>query len=164
MKRRELTSAPIVKDCRERGEDFVHGPEEVYGPEELLRLLRSAEVGFAQAILTTFALTGACHGEGLGFMWRDMDFEQKEIAIRRNWSGRYRDGEPVFWTPKSRHSIRKVRIPDELCLALKKWKLQCPPSKWNLMFQRQTAGHRIERQRAGVRRGDKKSKREGHRE
>ena len=97
-------------------------------------------------------------------MWRDMDFEQKEIAIRRNWSGRYRDGEPVFWTPKSRHSIRKVRIPDELCLALKKWKLQCPPSKWNLMFQRQTAGHRIERQRAGVRRGDKKSKREGHRE
>jgi integrase len=110
------------------------GPEEVYGPEELLRLLRSAEVGFAQAILTTFALTGACHGEGLGFMWRDMDFEQKEIAIRRNWSGRYRDGEPVFWTPKSRHSIRKVRIPDELCLALKKWKLQCPPSKWDLMF------------------------------
>jgi integrase len=23
---------------------------------------------------------------------------------------------------------------DELCLALKKWKLQCPPSKWDLIF------------------------------
>jgi integrase len=67
-------------------------------------------------------------------MWREMDFEQKEITIRRNWSGHYLDGEPVFWTPKSKHSIREVRIPDELCLALKKWKLQCPPRKWNLMF------------------------------
>src|SRR5215468_1130528 len=109
-------------------------PEEVYGPDQLLRLIQSAERGFAQAILTTFALTGARHGEGLALMWRDMDFEQKEITIRRNWSGHYRDGEPVFWTPKSKHSIRKVRIPDELCLALKKWKLQCRPSKWDLVF------------------------------
>ena len=109
-------------------------PEEVYGPDQLLRVMQSAEHGFAEAILTTFALTGARHGEGLALMWRDVNFEQKEITIRRNWLGYYRDGEPVFWTPKSKHSIRKVRIPDELCLALKKWKLQCPPSKWDLVF------------------------------
>ena len=60
----------------------------------------------------------------------------KVLTVRRNWSGRYRDGEPVFSTPKSKHSIRKVRVPDELCLALKKWKLQCPPSKWDLVFPR----------------------------
>jgi len=109
-------------------------PEEVYGPDQLLRVMQSAEHGFAEAILTTFALTGARHGEGLALMWRDVNFEQKEITIRRNWLGYYRDGEPVFWTPKSKHSIRKVRIPDELCLALKKWKLQCRPSKWDLVF------------------------------
>ena len=109
-------------------------PEEVYGPDQLLRVMQSAEHGFAEAILTTFALTGARHGEGLALMWRDVNFEQKEITIRRNWLGYYRDGEPVFWTPKSKHSIRKVRIPDELCLALKKWKLQWPPSKWDLVF------------------------------
>jgi integrase len=109
-------------------------PEEVYGPDELLKLIESAEAGFDQAILTTFPLTGARHGEGLGLMWPDMDFEQRELRIRRSWSGRYRDGEPVFSIPKSKHSIRKIRVPDELCLALKKWKLQCPPSKWNLMF------------------------------
>src|SRR5262249_56695037 len=57
-----------------------------------------------------------------------------EVSIRRNWSGHYRDGEPVFWTPKSKHSIRKFSVPDELCLALKKWKLQCPVSKWDLIF------------------------------
>ena len=109
-------------------------PEEVYGPNQLLKLIQSAEPGFAQTILTTFPLTGIRHGEMLGLMWRDIDFEQSEITIRRNWSGRYRDGEPVFSTPKTKHSIRKIRIPGELCLTLKKWKLQCPPSKWDLVF------------------------------
>ena len=113
-------------------------PEEIYSPDQLLKLIQSAEPGFDQTILTTFALTMVRHGEGLGFMWRDADFDTKEINVRRSWSGRYRgdekNREPVFWVPKSKHSIRKVRIPDELCLALKKWKLQCPPSKWDLMF------------------------------
>jgi hypothetical protein len=54
--------------------------------------------------------------------------------LRQCVSGRYRDGEPVFSTPKTKHSIRKIRIPGELCLTLKKWKLQCPPSKWDLVF------------------------------
>ncbi len=109
-------------------------PEGVYGPDQLLKLIQSAEPGFAQAILTTFPLTGVRHGEMLALMWRDIDFDQREITIRRNWSGRYRDKEPVFSTPKTKHSIRKIRVPDELCLALKKWKLQCPPSKWDLVF------------------------------
>jgi len=107
-------------------------PDEVYNPEQLLKLIQSAEPGFDETILTMFALTGARHGEGLALMWHDTDFE--EIIIRRNWAGIYRESEPVFSTPKSKHSIRTVRIPDELSLALKKWKLQCPASKWDLMF------------------------------
>ena len=111
-------------------------PEEVYGPDQILKLIQSAKPGLAQTILTTFPLTGVRHGEGLALMWRDIDFDQNGITIRRNWSGRYRDGEPVFYTPKTKHSIRKIRIPGELSLALKKWKLQCPPSKWDLVFPR----------------------------
>ena len=115
-----------------------HGSEmtsaQVYGPDEILRLIESAKPGFAKTILTTFALTGLRHGEGLALMWRDIDFEKREITIRRNWSGRYRNGEPVFFTPKTRHAMRRFCVPDELCLALKKWKLQCPPSRWDLMF------------------------------
>ena len=109
-------------------------PEEVYGPDQILKLIQAGAPGFAQTILTTFSLTGVRHGEGLGLMWRDIDFEKSEITIRRNWSGFYRDGDPVFFTPKTKHSIRRLRIPAELCLALKKWKLQCPPSKWDLVF------------------------------
>jgi integrase len=111
-------------------------PEEVYGPDQILKLIQSAEPGFAQTILTTFPLTGVRHGEALALMWRDIDFDQNEITIRRNWSGLYRDGELVFSTPKTKHSFRKLRNPGELSLALKKWKLQCPPSKWDLVFPR----------------------------
>jgi integrase len=114
-------------------------PTEVYGPDQLFRLIESAEAAFDRTVLMTFALTMVRHSEGLGLMWRDVDFDQKEISIRRTWSGRYRDDEPVFWLPKTKHSVRRVRMSDELCLALKNWKLQCPSSKYDLLFP-QAAG------------------------
>ena len=107
-------------------------PEDVYSPDQLLRLFQAAEPGFDRTILTMFAMTGARHGEGLALMWRDQG--EDEILIRRNWADEYRDDEPVFWIPKSKHSIRRIPKPAELSLELKKWKLQCPPSKYDLMF------------------------------
>jgi integrase len=107
-------------------------PEDVYSPDQLLRLIQGAEPGFDRAILTVFATTGARHGEGLALMWRDQG--EHDIIIRRNWADEYRDGEPVFSIPKSKHSTRRVPKPAELSLELKKWKLQCPPSKYDLMF------------------------------
>ena len=109
-------------------------PDEIYSPDQLFRLLNAAAPGFNRTVLEFFAVTGARHGEGLALMWSDVDLTRGEITIRRNWSGTYRNGEPVFFTPKSKHSIRKIRIPDELVLVLKKWKLQCPPSKYDLVF------------------------------
>jgi len=109
-------------------------PEEIYGPHDLARIFDCAYEGFDRTILQVFGLTGERHGEGLGSMWPDVDFSNQEISVRRNWSGIYRADEPIFTTPKTKKSIRKIPIPDELCLALKKWKLKCPPSKWNLIF------------------------------
>jgi hypothetical protein len=93
-----------------------------------------AEIGFDKTVLQFATLTGERHGEILGSMWSDVDFDKKEISVRRNWSGIYREDEPIFTTPKTKHSFRVIPIPDELCLALKKWKLQCPTSKWDLVF------------------------------
>jgi integrase len=81
-----------------------------------------------------FALTGARHGEGLGLQWPDVDFDQQTVAIRRSWSGRYRNSKPIFHTPKTKGSRRVVPIPDELVHELKKWQLRCPTSKWDLVF------------------------------
>jgi integrase len=107
-------------------------PEEVYNPDELCRLFAAANAGFDRTILTVFAMTGARHGEALALMWRDQN--GGEIVIRRNWSDEYRGGEPVFWTPKTKNSIRRIPISNELSLELKKWKLQSPPSKYDLVF------------------------------
>jgi integrase len=107
-------------------------PEDIYSPGDLARLIQAAEPGFDRTILTVFAMTGARHGEGLALMWRDLG--QDEIVIRRNWSDEYRDDAPVFWTPKTKHSVRRIPVSAELSLELKKWKLQCPPSKYDLMF------------------------------
>jgi integrase len=122
----------------ESGETDIDGlevrPEEVYGAAQLHRLIAAAAPGFSRAALEFYACTGARHGEGLGLGWRDVDFERCEIVIRRNWSGIYRNGEPIFTTPKSKHSLRRIPIPAELALTLKKWKLQCPASQWDLVF------------------------------
>jgi integrase len=107
-------------------------PEDAYSPDQLLRLIQSAEPGFDRMILTVFAMTGARHGEGLALMCRDDG--QDDIIIRRNWSDEYRDEEPVFWIPNTKHSIRRIPKSAELSLELKKWRLQCPPSKYDLMF------------------------------
>ncbi len=87
--------------------------------DELKLLLGKAEAGFDKTILETLMFTGMRHGEGLAPMWSDINFDLKEIILRRNWAGNYRKGVPVFHNPKTESSIRKNRIPDQLVLSLK---------------------------------------------
>jgi|GEM_PF-1818003 len=127
-------------------DDLEVQPEDVYNPEQLARFLGSTVPGFDRTILTVYAMTGARHGERLALMWRDQG--QAEIIVRRDWSDEFRDGEPVFSTPKTKHSIRRIPSSAELSLELKKWKLQCPPSKYDLMFP-QADGRHITEKRSG---------------
>jgi len=57
-----------------------------------------------------------------------------KITIRRTWPDKWRDDEPVFYVPKSKHGVREIPIPGELMQALKRWKLTCPISKYDLVF------------------------------
>ena len=109
-------------------------PEQVYTPDELNRLIEAATPGLYQTIIMTIALTGIRHGEALGLQWGDIDLEVGKITIRRTWPNIYRDNEPVFYIPKSKNAVREIPIPPELISALKKWKLSCPVSKWDLVF------------------------------
>lgn len=118
-------------------EIFAVNEGEVYSPDELRDLLAGAKPGsFDEAYLTTVALTMLRRGEALALKWSDIDFESREIMIRRSWAGRFRDGKPVFWTPKTKHSIRKVPIADHLVGLLKRWKLANAPGTHDLVFAR----------------------------
>ena len=55
-------------------------PDQVYNPDQLFRLFEAADSGFDQTVLMTIALTMVRHGETLGLMWRDVDFDTKELT------------------------------------------------------------------------------------
>jgi len=112
-------------------------PEQVYNPDELRRLLTSAKPGLYRAILMTVALTGIRHGEALALQWGDIDFNAEKILVRRTWPDLYRNDEPVFYIPKTKSAVREVPIPSQLVTALKRWKLSCPVSKWELVFPKE---------------------------
>ncbi len=109
-------------------------PEEIYNAEELNRLIQSAEPGFNRTLIFTVAMTGMRHGEALGLQWGDIDLSAGKITVRRTWPDKWRGEEPIFYVPKSKNGVREIPIPDELVQALKRWKLACPISQWDLVF------------------------------
>ena len=109
-------------------------PEEIYNAEELNRLIQGAEPGFNRTLIFTVAMTGVRHGEALGLQWGDIDLAAGKITVRRTWPDKWRGEEPIFYVPKSKNGVREIPIPDELVQALKRWKLACPISQWDLVF------------------------------
>jgi integrase len=98
-------------------------------------LIQNAEPGFSRTLILTVALTGIRHGEALGLKWGDIDLVERKITIRRTWPDKWRNNEPVFYAPKSKNGVREIPdLPSELMTALKRWKLSCPISKWDLVF------------------------------
>lgn len=100
---------------------------EVLIPDEVERLLDTAGSQYRIAFLTDF-LTGMRAGELWGLQWGDIDWNSKQIHVRRTlWKGQ-------FQTPKSKSSIRKLDIPDMLVQELKRWKLACPVNEYEVVF------------------------------
>jgi integrase len=100
---------------------------EILEPAEFKKLLEHSGGLYRVAFLTAI-LTGIRAGELWGLQWCDMDWNSKQLYVHRSV---WKNG---FQTPKSKNSIRKIDLPDNLVLELKKWKLACPISEHDLMF------------------------------
>lgn len=100
---------------------------EILEPSEFQNLLENSGDLYRTAFLTAL-LTGVRAGELWGLQWGDMDWNSRQLYVRRSvWNN-------GFQTPKSKNSIRKIDLPDNLVYELKKWKLACPISEHDLMF------------------------------
>ncbi len=100
---------------------------EILSPVEVDRLLSNSNKAYMVAFLTAF-LTGMRAGELWGLQWGDIDWNSKQIFVRRSlWKGQ-------FQTPKSKYSIRKIDIPEQLIRELREWKLTCPINEYDLVF------------------------------
>jgi integrase len=133
-----------VLECEAQSRDANHPvrADEVLNLDEIRRLLGAADPSY-RTLFMAAALTGMRSGELLGLRWSDVELQEKRIYIRRSLSwARVRDAEnkppelaqPRFFEPKTATSRRTIPIAPELVAALKRWKLECPKGKDDLVF------------------------------
>jgi len=102
----------------------------ILSPQEVLLLIKHTVPKYRPLILTA-VLTGMRQSELLALQWDDIDWNAGQVYVRRMvYRGR-------FFEPKSRKSKRKVDMTPVLISVLKRWRLACPPSKYNLVFPTQ---------------------------
>lgn len=115
-----------VRDARPLDERAIDG--NILTPDEIRLVLDAADDNHYRLIIQTAIFTGMRQGEILGLQWGDIDWTSRQLHVRRAWK------EGSFTEPKTRNSIRRVDLPERLVLALKKWKLRCPMSEYDLVF------------------------------
>ena len=104
------------------------------------RLLEAARLGLDRTLFLTAFVTGAREGELLALRWAELELPKEgpgKMAIRRSLSWARLKGEdirPRYFAPKTKAGRRVIEIPNELVVALKHWKLQCPKSAEDLVF------------------------------
>ena len=124
----------------EDGTDRAVTPDTILSPEEIRLMLDATTSGLHRTLFTTAALTGARSGELFALRWADIEMPDARpayIYIRRTLSWARSQGEtnrPRYYPPKTRAGIRRIPISPDLVLALKSWKLACPPSPDDLVF------------------------------
>ena len=80
---------------------------------------------------TLFSLavfSGARQGELLALKWKDIDWKNNQIRIRRRFT------KGAFGLSKTENSFRQIDLKPQLMQKLKKRKLACPPNKRGLVF------------------------------
>jgi len=109
--------------------------EEVYSASEVCKLIDGSEPGRDRALHMTACLTGLRHGELNGLQWPCVDLKAERITVRRSLTEIPKaEGGPILEPPKTRAGYRAIKIPAELVSELRKWKLACTSSDWDLVF------------------------------
>lgn len=111
----------------------------VLSPNEVASLIDAAEparrnkdgklVGNNYRLVIKAAVfTGMRSGELRGLQWGDVDWNSRQIHIRRAWK------EGQFHQPKTQASIRRIDLPEVLVKDLREWSLACPKGEHDLIF------------------------------
>jgi integrase len=106
----------------------VDGKFRVLTPSEINAFLEAVEGRKFQVLLKLAVFSGARAGELYGLKWTDVDWFNNQIQIQRTFNT------GKWYKPKTKSSNRKIDLGPAMIAELKKWKLACPPNKFNLIF------------------------------
>lgn len=93
-----------------------------FTPEELREIFRQGEGFRYTPLFELMARTGLREGETLGLHWKDIDFEEKTITVRRTLSKV--DGKFLLGDTKNARSRRTLHVSDRVLQILKSWRLK----------------------------------------
>jgi integrase len=136
IKQNPAALAERVKISSDSETDSVVLPDEVYGVEELKKLINATAAGtMERSLLMVPALLGLRIGEVLGLQWSGVDLKANKLHVRTNLVNvGKKNGGRELRTPKSTSSRRTLDLPQELTHELRLWKLICPLSEAGLVF------------------------------
>jgi len=129
--RHNYISVNPVRDAerpRSKGKISDQGKINVLNPEQINAFLSKVTNQKYYVLFLTAIMTGARQGELLGLKWQDVDFQKKQLKIRRTFNhGR-------FFEPKTKGSTRNVDLSPVVVKELAQWKLSCGGKEENLIF------------------------------
>lgn len=79
-------------------------------------------------LIRVAVFTGMREGEILGAQWDDIDWNSRQLHVRRAWK------EGAFVEPKTASSKRRIDLPAEIVSELRAWRLACPKGEFDLIF------------------------------
>jgi len=100
----------------------------VLNPEQINAFLDKVTSQKYHTLFLIAIMTGAREGELLGLKWSDIDFQKKQLQIRRTFNhGR-------FFEPKTKGSTRNIDLSPTVIRELIKWKLASMKNELDLIF------------------------------
>lgn len=133
-KHKYIDHNPIQDAEKLRGQGNEKGPKDkikILSSEQIQALLEQVKDPKYHCLFLMAIMTGARQGELLGLKWSDIDWEKKQVRIRRTFT------KGDFYDPKTTESRRRIDLAPSAVRELKKWKLACPVNELGLIFPNQ---------------------------
>jgi len=100
----------------------------ILSPEEIQAFLDALPSKKYHTMFKLAIMTGVRQGELIGLKWSDIDWDNRQIHIRRTFNNQ------DWYDPKTPTSERKIDLGPSMITNLKEWRLACPPNDLDLVF------------------------------
>jgi integrase len=100
----------------------------ILNPSEIAAFLDAVKDMKYRTLFMLAIMSGARQGELLGLKWDDVDWKNNQIHIQRTFNNL------EWYETKTKTSNRRVDLGPAMMTELKKWRLACPHSEFDLVF------------------------------